>query len=174
MLATKKRFRNKKSQILGIPFNMLFAIILIIIFLAVAIYAIVMFLNLRKCADTASFKYDLQQEIDRAYSSDEASNEISLNLPSAIEKVCFIDLNKESKGKDKEKYSALKKTGLVNVNMFFYPLKNACGNQKTGLISHINISEITKQDNPYCLENTDGKVKIRLEKSTFEALVKIR
>ena len=53
----------KKRGQLQISFGMIFSIILIIAFVALAVYVIMIFLDTGKCANTGLFKNDLQQEI---------------------------------------------------------------------------------------------------------------
>jgi len=159
--------RGKKAQ-LEISFGMIFSIILIIAFLAVAIYAIILFLNVKKCSDVGTFKDDLQGEIDRAYSSDESSYVFNGSLASGI-KLCFIDLSKESKGANEEVYTGFKKYGYVKVNMFYWPLQLKC--PTTFNLNHLNITEITKSNNPYCISNIKGKISLKIEKSFYDALV---
>jgi len=168
----KKIAKSKRSQ-LQISFGMIFSIILIIAFVAVAIYAITIFLKVKTCSETGLFKNDLQEEINRAWNSDETSSVFKESLNTDIEQVCFINLENEAKGQHKDFYNSIKKLGFVNINMFFYPLKNACEGQKAFLISHLNISEITKQNNPNCFNNIKGKLEIKIEKGFREALVRL-
>ena len=77
-----------------ISFGMLFSIILIIAFVAVAIYVIMFFLKMKKCSEISLFVKDLQEKIDRAWSSEESDFLFTRSLPSGIKKVCFIDLSK--------------------------------------------------------------------------------
>jgi eight-cysteine-cluster-containing protein len=161
--------RGKRGQ-LQISFGMIFSIILIIAFVAVAIYAIIMFLNLKKCSDLGSFKDDLQGEIDRAYSSDESNFVFNSSLSSGI-RVCFIDLSEESKGDSKEIYTGFKKYGYVKVNTFYWPLQLKC--PTTFNLNHLNITEITKNNNPYCISNLKGKISLKIEKNFYDSLVYI-
>jgi len=161
----------KKRGQLQISFGMIFSIILIVAFIAVAIYAIIVFINMKKCSEIGLFKQDLQEEINRAWNSEESSLTFKGNLPSGIQQVCLIDLSKAGKGSNKELYDSLKKYGYVNVNMFFYPIKKVCKDLRAFNIEHINITEITKQNNPYCVNIVDGKVEVKIEKSFYAALV---
>lgn len=168
----KKITKSKRSQ-LQVSFGMIFSVFLIIAFIAVAIYAIVMFLGIKKCAETGEFKNNLQEEINRAWNSDETSSVFKESLNTDIQQVCFIDLSEEARGEYKDAYNQIKKLGFVDINMFFYPLKNACQGGKAFLISHLNISEITKQNNPNCFGNIKGKVEIKIEKGFHESLVRL-
>ncbi len=166
--------RNGKRGQLRISFGMLFSIILIIAFIAVAVYAIIMFLNIKKCADTGMFKQDLQEEINRAWTSDSSSEIFSGNLPSSLDYVCFVDVSEEGRGEHKEYYDKLKKYGYSpQINMFFWPLKNTCEGQRGFEIKHIDIKKITAEENPYCIKSIRGKVEVKIEKDFYDALVKI-
>ena len=160
---------NKKAQILGIQFSMIFSIILIIAFIAVAIYAIIMFLNIQKCSNIGLFKDDLQKEINRAWAGDEASFFYDYDLPGSIDEVCFIDSSSNFAGNNKEQYDKIKKLGYVNINLFFYLTNTGC--ESIFELEHIDIEKITIDENPYCV-SSQGKLKI--EKNFGESLVSLK
>ena len=167
--------RGKKAQI-QISFSMIFSIILIVVFIAVAVYGIVKFLGIQECAETGLFKQDLQTSIDKAWSSD-SSYEIfpknnPITLPKKIDYICFIDLGKESKGSHSDYYLSFKSEGLTNHNMFFSPITEACSGQGSFEIKHINIEKITENENPYCIAN--DKIEMKIEKAFGENLVRIK
>ncbi len=166
----------KKRGQLQISFSMIFSIILIVVFIAVAVYGIVKFLGIQECAETGLFKQDLQTSIDKAWSSD-SSYEIfpknnPITLPKKIDYICFIDLGKESKGSHSDYYSSFKSEGLTNHNMFFSPITEACSGQGSFEIKHINIVKITENENPYCIAN--DKIEMKIEKAFGENLVSIK
>lgn len=70
-------------------FGMIFTIILVIVFIAFAFYAIKGFLNLQKNIQTKQFFENFQKETDRMYQSSYGSKKVSFNLPSNVEKICF-------------------------------------------------------------------------------------
>ena len=129
--------KNKKAEVLGMSFGMIFSIMLIIAFIGVAIYAISVFLNIKTCGQIGLFKEDLQKEINRAWGSDESSFIFSSILPGKIEEACFIDLNSAGRGAKKDYYTSIKKQGYLNMNLFFWPLKNSCDERFE--IEHINL-----------------------------------
>jgi len=153
-----------------ISFGMLFSIILIIAFVAVAIYVIMFFLKMKKCSEISLFVKDLQEEIDRAWSSEESDFLFTRSLPSGIKKVRFIDLSKERSGKENEDFE---ESGYSDVNMFFYPIKKSCKGLEAKKLKHINITAITKIKNPYCIKN-EGKVTIKIEKGFYERDVRLK
>lgn len=165
--------RGKKAQ-LEISFNMIFSILLIIAFIVVAIYAITFFLNLKKCADTGTFKDSLQKAVDNAWNSDSSNQVFKSNLPSTLQYVCFINLSESSKGKYPAIYAEFKKLGYINSNMFFYPTKNVCKGQFSFIINHLDLSQITKTDNPNCFKNLDRNIEIDIEKGFYDSKVKLK
>ncbi len=163
-----KRGSKRKLGQLKISFSMLFSIILIIAFLAVAIYAIKFFLDQKKCAEQGIFKQDLQEEINRAWSSDESSFVFSHTLSKSLDYVCFINSKEGARG-NTELYNDVLKYGLTpETNMFYWPLRKACKDARVFSLEHIDIEKITEKENPYCIEVVEGKVKIKIEKGFSE------
>ena len=141
--------KNSKRGQVKLSFGMIFSIILIIIFLAFAFYAIKIFLGIQDSTQTKKFINDLKSDIDRVWKSTESSEEKEYSLPKKIDAVCFTDDDYE--------------------NLYFQADKYFEGGQ----IEHIDILEITSSEDPYCIENTDGKIKLTLIKDIGEALVTI-
>jgi len=169
---------KKRGQILGLPFSVIFSIILIIFFIVAAIIAISIFWNPNKCAfsdrtQEGQFKLDLQSAIDDAWNSERSGSDFKISLPGKISHVCFFDPGKKAMGKngnlskELELYSEGKKN-----NLYLYPPQNGCEEFRGIIIEHINLEEITKQNNPYCVENS-GKAIFRIEKGFYDKLVKI-
>jgi len=167
--------KNKKAQVFGMPFSVIFSIFLIAIFLVVAIYAIIYFLDIKKCSEIGLFLDDFQSEIDRAWNSQSSELTFTKSLPSKIQNVCFADLNEEAVGASTEKeiYTELKKNAVYENNLFFYPQRATSGCLASTKINHINMTEMIEQKNPYCIATENGKINIKIEKGFFDALVKI-
>lgn len=140
--------KGKNGQI-KLSFGMIFSIILIIVFLAFAFYAIKTFLGMQNTIQTEKFLSDLKSDIDRVWKSTESSEEKEYVLPSKIDAVCFRD----------DEYG----------NLFFQSDKFFEGGQ----IEHIDIQNMTFAEDPYCVENIKGKVTLTLVKEIGEALVTI-
>jgi|TARA_B100001964_G_C14079625_1_gene529646 hypothetical protein len=161
----------KRGQ-MKLSFGMIFSIILIIIFIAFAFYAISKFLDIGNTAQVARFTNSLQTDIDKVWRGSQASQEQEYFLPSGIEFICFIDYNSDKRGTKDLIYNELEQTYYESENLFFYPLGSAQGlNAKE--VKHIDIEKTTEEDNPLCIEKIKGKVKMRLEKDFGEALVSI-
>lgn len=161
----KKRF--KKGQVVfGMSFGMIFSIILIIIFVAVAFYAIKIFLNMKNCGQVAVLKQDLENEVNRAWNSQETSSVFEGFVPGKIEKVCFIDIESSYKGKGKEIQKEFGRYNLKNMNVVFVPLRGVC---EIGFeIKHLKIDSITSKNNPYCFDVEKGKIQINIDKGFFD------
>lgn len=157
-----------KKGDLQISFGMIFSIILIIAFLGAAFYVIKIFLGLKNCAVQGAFIEDLQANIDKAWRSPETSSTISLNLPSSVDYVCFVDVDAPPKGRNSGAYNDVT---IFNKNMILYPSK--CGGLEGKNMNHINVTQITATHNPMCIETKDGKATLKIVKTLYERSVMI-
>jgi len=162
--------RKNRGQ-LKLSFGMIFSIILIIIFMAFAFFAIQKFMDFSNSAQIAKFKENLQSDIDNAWRGNEYGEDKEYHLPSKIEEVCFVDyeINPGARGVNSVWYAELKQNWFGNENMFFYPIGSAETLEATKIL-HINIEEITENENPYCIKNKNGKVQITIKKNYGENL----
>lgn len=164
-----KVMNKRAQQTMGMPFGVIFSIILIVVFLVVAGIVVKHFLGLQKCSQISIFLKDLQDETDKVWKSSSSEKSVSLNLPGAIEEVCFTNFSMSVT----QKYSDVKtRYGFYNQNFFFYPPEKACEVPYYN-IEHINITGLLGSQNPYCIKN-DGKEKIILSKGFYENLVRIK
>jgi hypothetical protein len=164
--------RGRKAQeTIGMSFGTIFSIILIIFFIIVAFIAIRYFLELRSCTEISSFVNELQSGIDTAWNSQKSDFEFKSNLPSGIKQVCFFNYSKSlSKGDISEEISFY--SNLEN-NLYLYPQAKAC-DIPSFTLKHINLLEITKIKNPYCIPVENGKIIIRIQKSFDSAQVTLK
>lgn len=155
---------NKKGQ-MEMSFGMIFSIILIIVFIAFAIYAISIFLDTQKDAQISIFKEDLQEDVNNMWQSS-GQQEKNYNIPSKVEYVCFIDYDSDANNNEEiyEKLDLYSDEG----NLFFYP-HDFEGTD----IENIDLNLITEEKNPFCIKNTDGEIKITIKKDFGDALVSI-
>lgn len=169
---------NKKGQgVMGIPFSIIFSIILIVVFISVAIIAIKVFWNPGGCgtnelSKTTFFKQDFQDKINEAWTSDEFSisgeNGFKIELPGAVDFVCFLDTASPQKN------SEVKKSDLDLYGdgpVYLYPGQKACDNFAGLNIQHIDIKKVTAKENPLCIENGE---RIDIEKGFYDSLVTIK
>ena len=165
-LRNEKR-KNKKAQLFGMSFSVIFSIILIAMFIAVAFYAIGKFLEIKKCSDIGMFYNELQNAVDNSWNSQKSSFVFESSLPLSIKYVCFANKSlaiSSTSNKEREIYKEINGFG----NIFLYPAKKACG-LGDNKIKHI---EEAKR-NPYCIEVKSGKIKMKIEKGFKDILVKI-
>lgn len=170
---------NKRGQVMHMPFQMIFSLFLIAIFLVVAFFVIMNFLNVQNCAQIGLFQRDLQDKITSIWNSQEAEQTFGSSLPTSIEYVCFINfsraktltgLNSEQRAiaskiyDDLEVYYKSRKA-----DFFLYPIKSGCSMPYKWL-AHLDINTAS---NPYCIEN-NGKVEIKLYKGFDDVSVKVR
>jgi hypothetical protein len=162
---------KKRAQI-ELSFGMIFSIILIIVFLGFAFYAIKTFLNFQDQAKAGRFYDSLQSDIDRIfYNSEFSSENQSYVVPSYARFVCFIDFPSGAKGPNSGFYSELKIADHGDQNIAFYPVK--INNFESKEILHLDTSKITNAENPFCLKVSNGKVSLTLKKDFGEALITI-
>ena len=141
----KRGVRARKKGQLKISFGMIFSIILIIVFLAFAFYAIQKFLDTQNEIKIQKFYSELDDDIKAVWASTEASENVEYSVPGRITQVCFDSRY--------EKNVYLRDDGLVEGRH----------------IDHIDLS-----GGKFCYPVSNGKVKLTLEKNFEEALVTIK
>jgi hypothetical protein len=150
---------NKRGQtIFGLSFGMVFSILIIIMIIAVAFYAINSFLDIDKCAQAGLLFESVQDEIDRAWTSGQYSQTHYEKFPSGISEVCFGDISLPeiapiTNSEHFEFYQAFNDADPnAGTNMFLYPIEEACGGElfaKT--LEHVKIDKFFCAD-----KTTDG------------------
>lgn len=166
--------KSKKAQgSIEMSFGMIFSIILIIFFVAIAIVVIRYFLNVQACAKIGIFLDGFQTDVDKTWNSQSNSFSFKSTLPSGIEYVCFGDLEKPIKGEFEGEISM--NIGVFKgqkANLFFYPREKSCKIQyKT--IAHLDTQEMIKNNNPYCIKVDSGSINFRIQKGFNQKLVTI-
>ena len=169
----KRGFPKSRRSQMQLSFGMIFSIILIIIFISFAFYAITKLLEWQRIQKVTSFINDFERDIDRMWKAG-GSQEVSYVLPSRIKKVCFIDyLGDKKEGRDDEGvWREMDSFFNEKENMFFYP-ENSGGKIKARFIRNIDLKKITSEKNPFCFKNSEGKLKMRIKMSPEESLVTI-
>ncbi len=155
-----------------LSFGMIFSIMLIIVFIGFAIYIIANLISFQKNLTTNSFFKNFQEDVDSMWRGAEGSTIIKYSLPSKAEKVCFVDFSSPPKN-NRDLYYELQLFSSGEKNLFVYPISETEGSPGRK-INHLNIAEITKIKNPYCIEVENGKVEIEIIKEFGEELVKIK
>ena len=155
-----------------LSFGMIVSIILIIIFIAFAFFAIKKFLEIQEAVKIGKFKDNLQADVDKMWGGQQGSQEKEYFLPKKIQYVCFVNYLSSKKGENQELYSKLKQVYYGEENMIFYPLGSAQSLEAVEL-KHLNMEKITSDENPYCIAPKNGKVQMKIQKKYEEALVEI-
>ena len=162
---------EKKGE-MKLSFGMIFSIIMIIIFISFAFYAIQKFLSIQSTAQAAKFVSDLQNDVDKMWRGSQGSQKQEYFLPSGVRYVCFADYKKSEMGERQSFYDELNQAYYEEENLFFYPIGSGEGFDSVNL-KNVDIEKTTEENNPECFENIKGKVIFTLKKDFNEALVTI-
>ena len=155
-----------------ISFGMIFSIILIVFFLAFAFFGIRAFLGVQGSGETAKFLNDFQSDVEKVWKSSQSSSENEeYTLPAEKSFACFVDFSSSARGSKGSIYNELKRASYGKENIVFYPLDFE--GTESAEIKYINLGTITENENPFCISNIDGKVKLRLTKGFEDSLVTI-
>ncbi len=142
---------NKKGA-LELSFGMIFAIILIAVFIAFAFFGIKKFLVVQDLVKYKGFTEDLQSDVNKVWKSAQASNQVHYSLPSKITEVCFENQEKR--------------------NLLFYPRSSEFPSQT--IINLNNLEMFVNSEEPICFNNTGGTVTMTLSKEYSQNLVTIK
>jgi len=159
---------EKKGQILGLPFSVIFSLFLIIFFIVIAVMVINVLLKTQKCTQVKMFVDDFQPAIDSAWNSQGISDDFKRTLPSNIDYVCFANLSK----KLDDNQISFDISVFEEDNMFLYPLQKACEIPNHN-IKHLDIEKITSLKNPYCIPVENGQIVIQIDKGFNDRFVSI-
>ena len=144
---------KRKRGAMELSFGMLFSIILIIIFIAFAVYGIGKFLNLQKNIQTKTFVNDLNYDIDKLWRS-QGSQPVTYTVPVNVERVCFSEDEFEK-----------------DINMEIMGGKSI----ETYDLVHAKLSDdFSSGKGGDCVSVEKGKIALQLEKEYKETLVTIR
>ncbi len=99
------------------------------------------------------------------------SQKQTYSLKKSIEKVCFVDDRGDPKGVDSSLYTDFTLFTYAGDNLLFYPLGKASINSVK--IEHVDLNIITRDQNPKCFNNIDGKITLTIKKDFGEPLVEI-
>ena len=164
---------QKNRGQLNLSFGMIFSIIMIVLFISVAFYAIQKFLGLQSSTQVAKFASDLQNDIDKIWKSSQSSEKIDYFLPSKIRQICFLDESSSGRGANSNYFAELQRISSTGTeNLFFYPI-NALEGLDSLELRNINIAETTSSENPLCIGAANGRVSVRIKKDFSESQVTI-
>ena len=135
-----------------LSFGMIFSIILIIVFLVVAFYAIQKFMGLQKSIVYNQFLEEFQSDVEKVWKGQGSSmvKDEGYLVPSKIISICFVD----------DEFNNLK----VNYKNKFLEEK----------INHLDMDKILRGKQEVCINTEESKIKMILQKDHSEPLVTIK
>ena len=151
---------------MGLPFGMIFAIFLIIVFVVIAFIAVRGFLDIGQSSGVGMFYRELQDAVDGALREQSGEASFKIDLPSGIKVVCFANLTATITNTGKE-YELIKDYEVYDANTFLVPPEYA-QDMQWKLIEGIDIVKITRKSNPYCVDVEDG---LKINKEFYGKLV---
>ena len=162
----KININKRGQQTMGLPFGMIFAIFLIVIFIAVTFVGIKSFLSFGRTSGVGLFYQEFQDSVDNAWRGQSSSSHFDIDLPSKIDKVCFANLSAEitNKGED---YEFIKDFYVYEANVFLIP-PGAGEGMEWKMITHLDIPKISEVKNPYCVDVGEG---LTIKKDFYDKLV---
>jgi len=176
---------SKKAQIMGMPYQMIFSVFLIAVFIVAAVIVIKPLVSSGEQTKILTFYQELQSEIGKAWVTESMTKTLPLALPTRVKAVCFSkkleNVKIENLNPDETKaYENLNLYKNKDANLYFYPdnsvsvfkiypyMKISCGQ---GKMECLNLSNIP--NNFYCFKN-EGSLKITIEKKDNEKDVRIK
>lgn len=141
---------DKKAQ-MQISFGMIFSIILIIIFIAFAVFAIQKFLAFNKDIQEKQLVANIQEDVREAWKSTKSESVKNYSVPSNIVEICFVD---------DEFGNMILQTKTIR-------------DRKD--IPYLDIPKMVQQttNGKLCFETVKGKVSMKIKKEFGEDLVSI-
>ncbi|MCK5449677.1 hypothetical protein KAI32_02330 [Candidatus Pacearchaeota archaeon] len=158
-------YGTRGQQTMGLPFGMIFAIFLIVIFIVVTFVGIKSFLSFGRTSSVGLFYQELQGAVDDAWRGQSSSSHFKIDLPSEIDKICFANLSATIT--NEEDYEFIKDFYVYEANVFLIP-PGAGEGMEWKLINHLDISKIIETRNPYCVNVEDG---LTIKKDFYDKLV---
>ncbi|MCS7134521.1 MAG: hypothetical protein NZ889_01535 [Candidatus Pacearchaeota archaeon] len=170
--------QNKKAQLMGMPFQLVFSLLLVVAVIVFSFFAIRMFLQRAEQAKFGSTFIEIQRKIEEAWSRAGESNEtFVVSAPKEVEAICF--LNRSATCRNPQGISFCQEFLMFaqeKDNFFFYPFGIA---EKYGsktawklLCEEKPCVNIPIRKNPTCFFVDENKeIKFRIIKKFEEALV---
>jgi len=159
--------KTKKGQMMEVPFQLIFSLMLIAMFIFAAFYGIRYFLQRGEQVQMVQFLSEIREKVNGAWQTTESMQTYSFTLPKGIQKVCFANLDAlpydKSSCPEFETYGEIAKR--AGSNLFFCPPEGAynLGAPVYAKIDCEGTTCLSFLKNPYCIQNT-GTVKITLQK----------
>lgn len=161
---------NKKGQsVFGMPFTVIFSIIIIVAILATAFFVIRWWLEFQRCSEAGLFFKDLEKEVREAYASTFTDTLFTRPIPGSVRYVCIADLENDvgSNGQEKEMLVEFKRYADSDSNVFLYPSKQICYEARSKLIDYLE-----EKEGIYCFDAINRRVEIRIKRD-YEGKVQL-
>lgn len=107
---------NKKAQ-MNLSFGMIFSIILIIFFLSFAFFGIKKIITIQQNTQMNLFLKDFQSDVDKLWNSNSGSNKLSYILPRKVNKICFVEGDKNIELYEKGTLIPIESKKINHINM---------------------------------------------------------
>jgi len=163
------RFNKRGQQTMGMPFGIIFAIFLIVVFVVIAFIAVGYFLDIGQSSGVGLFYREFQGVVDDAMRGQSSEVGYDIDLPSKITYVCFANLSAKITNRGAE-HDAIRDYDVYEANVFLVPPEFA-QNMQWKLIEHLDIAKITAEKNPYCV-GADSE--LRIGKGFYDKLVFVK
>lgn len=157
---------------MNMSFGMIFSIILIVIFISFAIYAIIVFLGTTQYTIGASFFKNLQSDINDIWQTGAGSQLRTYTVPSKTKFVCFGDARASNFAQNRVDLEELASVFWGGKNIAFYP-KGAGEGMDGTVLEKIDLNLIIQEENPYCIEVKNKKVSLIISMKSGDSLVNI-
>lgn len=145
------RKKNKSGQ-MQISFGMIFSIILVIVFLAFAFYAIQKFLGMQEEIKMQLFKEDFQKDIDKMWASSQGPERVEYIVSSKIDSMCVFD----------------DRRGINNFQIYRGEIVEQVKFEK------IDVDKSLVNGSPLCITTENSRISFLLDKKYGENLVTIK
>ena len=161
-----KRFYKSGQQTMGMPFGIIFAIFLIVVFVVIAFIAVSYFLDIGRSSGVGMFYREFQDAVDEAMSGQFSEAVFEIDLPDGVRQVCVANLSNVISNPGPA-YDAIRNYDVYVANVFLVPPEYAEG-MEWKLIESLDVEKITAEKNPYCVDVEDGFV---IKKGFYDKLV---
>jgi len=175
------RSKNKKGQIMGMPFMFIFSLILVAIALFVGFWVIRNIMNQAEQANIllfASENGDLQDEIRSVWQKEAASKTKTFPLSRKFEYVCFVNMSRCGIQQGIIPPDFCREAGIygsASDNMFLWPPGIA---EKYNVKSAWHIKCGQKEclfiEKTFCIPIENGKITLKIIKESGSSFVKIQ
>ncbi len=150
--------KKRGQSVFGMPFSVIFSIIIIIAILVTAFFVIKWFLGFQRCSQAGLFFRDLETAVKDAYNAPSANKQFARTLPGSVEKICLADVEMQGETEEEEKMLLhFKRYGESDSNVFLYPSENICYDARSAKINYLEMPT-----EMYCFDVNQGKIEMQI------------